>query len=458
MVKELNVSLKPDRITISAWIFLGICVLAIVDAFITVPLVKLFTAGLIVLYIALQFQAIPIKQRLAGLGLISAGVLASFLGGGLWVGMFETLFEGVSRSRIFLLLFFAVAWLQLSVGESPALKSVREAIMNQPPGRRFLVLSAGVHVLGALLLSPILQNCSNPLLLRRLSVALMHGFTSASAWSPFYIGMIVVLVAIPSLEWQNIALQGMAMAVVLILGGWLFDRMRYPGKRTPASIAPQKIQIKVFRTVLLLGTLIGLVMLVTDIAQVKIPIALGLVCPPFGLIWYATLGGRRADKTDRVQFLAHQVVSSLPNLRSETLVFVAANVFGIGIASAIPTENMAGLLDTLLPWIDARIVALTLLFLCCGMIGLHPVIVVLSLAAILPPEVVGLRDWVLGLVYVGSWGLTTMISPISGATLFMSRYTGMPSHVIGWKWASYSVAFNAVLMVTFVIILRHATL
>jgi MFS family permease len=83
---------------------------------------------------------------------------------------------------------------------------------------------------------------------------------------------------------------------------------------------------------------------------------------------------------------------------------------------------------------------------------------VLSLGAILTPEIIGLRDWVLGLTYLGCWGLATMISPYSGTTLFMSRFTGVPSHIIGWKWTPYSVGFNAALMILFIVILRHATL
>jgi hypothetical protein len=136
--------------------------------------------------------------------------------------------------------------------------------------------------------------------------------------------------------------------------------------------------------------------------------------------------------------------------------FVAANVFGIG--SIIPTENIPILLDLILPLLDLRIVVLTFLLLFLGFIGLHSIIVVLSFSAILSPEIMGLRDWVLALTYLGCWGLATMGSPYSDTTLFMSRFTGISSHVIGWRWSFYSVCFNAALMDIFIITLRHATL
>jgi hypothetical protein len=455
--------LNPERLTFSAWIFLSICVISIIDAFLPQAIFKLISAGLIVSYLALQIRWVPPKQSLAGLVLIGIGSLAAWQSG-FWL---DTLIDGLARSRIFLLLFFAVSWLQYPVGESPSLKSVREAILNQPPGKRFLVLSFGVHMLGAILnvaavglLSPILKARSDPLLQRRLSLAVMHGFTSASAWSPFYIGMIVVLVAIPSLTWQDIALQGMALAPIMITGGWLFDRLRYRQKRSvsDAPVSPSKPDVKIGKTALLLASLIALVFVSFKFFGVNIAVALGMICPPYTLIWYVSQSERQANKGQRFLSLCHKVVSGLPTLRNETLMFVAANIFGIGIATVIPAENLAEVLDLYIPILDLRIVSLAALFLGCGFIGLHPVVVVLTLGAILSPETMGLRDWVLGLVFLGCWGLTTMVSPYSGTTLIMSRFTGIASHVIGWRWAPLSVLFNAALMIAFIIALRHATL
>jgi hypothetical protein len=452
-----------ERLTLSAWIYFGICVLAIIEAFVGARWLLLITVGLIFLYLALEFRNIPVKQRIAGVALFTIGAAAAYSSGTFQ----ETVIEGVARSRIFLLLFFSVAWLQLPVGQSPSLKSARNAIMNQPPGRRFLGLSVGVHILGALLnvaavglLSPILKDRSDEVLHRRLSLAIMHGFTSASAWSPFYIGMIVVLVAIPTITWEEIAVQGVVMAVVMILGAWVFDRLRYPRKKT-LDATPEKVSgppVKIGKTALLLLSLIGSVMLTLNVANVSIPVALGLACPPFALIWYFTQRERGTDRVQPLVSMIQKVITGLSNLRNEALMFVAANVFGIGVASMIPTENLSAHLDALLPWMDARIIAIAVVFLFCGFIGLHPVIVVLSLGAILSPEIIGLRDWVLGLIFLGCWGLTTMMSPYSGTTLIMSRFTGVPSHIIGWTWTPYSVCFNAALIVAFVIILRHLTL
>jgi hypothetical protein len=148
-------------------------------------------------------------------------------------------------------------------------------------------------------------------------------------------------------------------------------------------------------------------------------------------------------------------MKGLPTLRNEVLVFVAANILGVGISSAIPTQDMAAVVNAVLPWTDAKIIALILFFLFTSAIGLHPVIVVIVLSSILPPDALGMRDWVMGLTFVGVWGLSTMVSPFSGTTLFMSRVTGVPAHIIGWRWMLPTSLLNGTMIALMIIAIRH---
>ena len=67
----------------------------------------------------------------------------------------------------------------------------------------------------------------------------------------------------------------------------------------------------------------------------------------------------------------------------------------------------------------------------------------------------GLADWVVGLTYAGIWGLSTMVSPFSGTTLFMARITGIPAHIIGWRWMLPMVLLNGAVVAAMVIAIRH---
>ncbi|MBT6608746.1 MAG: hypothetical protein HOB37_09830, partial [Rhodospirillaceae bacterium] len=69
-----------------------------------------------------------------------------------------------------------------------------------------------------------------------------------------------------------------------------------------------------------------------------------------------------------------------------------------------------------------------------GLCGLHPVIPVIFIGEALPPDVIGLPAEIIGMALLGAWGLSTLVSPVSGTTLMMSKFVGISSHTIAWRW------------------------
>ena len=466
----------------TAWLYLSIAFLTVLDVFVELSWIAPFTSGLIVLFIVIEFKNIPRYQRAAGAILAMIGI-AGAAASGRWDSV---VMDAIARSRNFLLLFFAVSWLQIPAGRSPSLRVVRTAILNQPPDRRFLFLSYGIHVLGSILnlaglslFSTVVKEQKDFNLKRRVAMALIQGFTSASCWSPFYVGMIVVLVAIPTLKWSDVAPSGAMLALTLIMTGWLYDRYAVR-KSTLPSQNPAKSELsalKISQAILILSLLVASVMAIFELTGVAIPVALGLVSPPFAIIWFALIefqphttiedslqsrhggtGNALAVAVQRGVELTGKVVGGLPSLRNEAMVFVAANILGLGVASAIPAADFSSVIIQIIPWADARIFLLFAIFVVCGFIGIHPVIVILFISSVLAPEALGLRDWIVGVVYLGCWGLCTMISPFSGTTLFMARETGTPAHVIAWQWASRPTILQAFAVFLVTIVIRHATL
>ena len=153
-----------------------------------------------------------------------------------------------------------------------------------------------------------------------------------------------------------------------------------------------------------------------------------------------------------------RVVGCLPTFRNESLVFAAANMFGVGIAAVLPSEDLSAALNAYIPSADGKLILLITTFLFCSAVGLHPVIVVISVSAIFPPVALGLSDWIVALTFLGCWGISTMVSPFSGTTLFMSRVTGVPGHVIAWSWTPPTVLIGAIVVGGVVILLRHLAL
>ena len=288
----------------------------------------------------------------------------------------------------------------------------------------------------------------------------MQGFTSASCWSPFYVGMVVILVALPSLAWRDVGPLGMGLAIIIILSGWAYDRL-VVRRSTKINQVAKPISLKKYdllRAIIILGLLGGLVLISVEGIGFSIPVALGLIGPPFAMAWAAAMTTSSSKRGLKAKQLAFKVMHWLPTLRSEALVFVGANVLGLGVASAVPADSIGIVVNDILPNADVKIIIMILGFLISGLIGLHPVVIVILVSAILPPEVLGMQDWIVGLTYLGCWGLATLISPFSATTLFMSRVTGVSSPTIAWRWTPPYVFVAAVLIGIYVIAIRHMSL
>ncbi len=449
-------------ISLSAWIYLSIAALALAEVVVDWTLFVPLASGLTVLFLCLEIKRVPAIPRSVGLTLIAAGLISAAS-----AGQFSSAaLDGFARSKTFVLLFFAVAWLQITARESPALQAVRATITSQPPGRRFLVSALGVHVLGAVLnlaglslVATMIDRQHDPRLLKRLTMALMLGFTSASCWSPFYVSMAVVLTALPNVRWIEVAPYGFVIAMAAVFGGFLFDRLIGRGsiesdsqKRDPLSSKNK------FRAIGILSSLSLMVVALVELVGTSIPVSLGLVAPPFALIWTASSTHTPASGILHMQNLVNRVVCGLPSLRNEVLVFVGATVFGVGISALIPTEDLTPFLNQWVPSIDVRLALLTFGVAAVSMIGLHPVIAVILVGEVLPPDVLGVPDWIMGLALLGIWGLSTMISPYSATTLYLSRVSGVSAYTMAWRWNLPFVLIAISLMTLGVIGLRHTTL
>jgi len=451
------------RPSVGSWIYLAIAAFAIANGLYPQAWLEYTASALIVLFIAIEFRSVPINQKIAGLVLIGVGLSAAFGVGGGW----SVAVDGVARSQKFLLLFFAVSWLQIPARESPALKAIGRTIVSQPPDRRYLFLSTGVHLLGSTLnlaglslLTGMVERQTDPALKRRLTSALMQGFTSASAWSPFYVSIVVILTVMPDLTLFAVVLPGLLTATGILASGYLFDRITR--KPTDGSVARQPpVPLPRNRRgalVFIPLSLVGLIVTLHEGVGISIPAALGTVAPLYALVWYGVISGNAANWLPRSHDLAMRVLGVLPTMRSEILVFVGAYIFGTGIAGIIPGDLVAGFLDRMLPWIDLRLIVLIITVNLLGMAGLHPVVTVILAVQVLPPEVIGLRDWVFAAVLMATWGLSTTVSPYSATTLFMARVSGVSNYTIAWRWNPPAIFFATLVVCTLIVSVRHLTL
>jgi hypothetical protein len=186
-----------------------------------------------------------------------------------------------------------------------------------------------------------------------------------------------------------------------------------------------------------------------------IPIALGLIAPPFALLWQLSRVAPLAGVGRRAGDLSRRVIYTFAGLRSEAILFASANLFGAGINAAVSPQDAARVLAALGLPVDVLVFGLALAVVIGGALGLHAVILVVLIGHILPPEVLGLPAPVLAIALMCTWGLSTNISPFSATTLYMARVTGEPIWTIAWRWNGLFSLTAALVVGALVVLIRH---
>ena len=425
------------KITLPSLIYLSIVVLTSLEACWPISFFGVIITSLMIIFLVIEFPKASRIAQIMGATLGFIGIVAALSSDKVGV-----IGDGFSQAKIFLVMFFAVSWLQLPSRISPSLDAARKVITSQPPGKRFLIAALGVHGLGAVLnlaglslVASMINQAHNLNLKRRLTIALTLGFSSASSWSPFYISMVVVLLAIPSLNFWELLPFGLVFALGSIFTGWVYDRLT---SLDANSAFPQMARVMNFREcarlgILLLG-LVFLVMVTMDFFKVSIPIALGIIAPLFSMIWWEVITYSKNEIFGTGIRLGVETIAGLENLRSEVIIFVAATIFGVGLSSVGSEASISFILEEYITSVDVRIAVLTFSGIGLGMLGLHPVILVILVGESISPEALGVKDWIMGLSLLSIWGLSTMVNPFSGTNLYLAKVTSISPYTIAWSW------------------------
>ena len=425
---------------LSAFLYVMLALSGVGAAVFHWPVLTWAGVGCTVAFLVLQFRNVPRFQAIMALVMIAIGLSV----GSQSEKVADVLVDGLIKAQLFLVLFFAVAWLQIPAADSPALRAVRRTVVSQPPGWRFSYLVGAGHILGSVLniaglvlLSTMVERQTDAGLQRRMASALMQGFVAASIWSPFYVSVIVVLIALPELDWSDAIFHGLPIAAVTVACAWIFDRVVHrrppPGSSLSGNPQPPGYPLGMRHRINLAGVLGALVVVVVgtvELSGLSLPVVLALVAPPFGVVWMTLLAGPAVAAGRSAAHLAGVVFDRLPGLRNEALAFTAASVFGIGVAAGMPADALGMLSNGGALTIAGLVFGVVGLGLC----GLHPVIPVIFIGEALPPDVIGLPAETIGMALLGAWGLSTLVSPVSGTTLMMSKFVGISSHTIAWRW------------------------
>lgn len=260
---------------------------------------------------------------------------------------------------------------------------------------------------------------------RLLASAMNRGFGGAIMWSPYFAAMALVTSAL-SLGWSSIlpyiiGLSLLSLIASMAVSGrelWRKEQIEIDAdteRKEETGHAPEDSSqfvrasfpfglaaylVLAIAAILLLERLLELPMvLITCLGAVLIP-----------LIWCAVKG---AMDTYR-QGIANHITVTLPALKKEITLFLAAGFFSGSIRSTGFGAYVPELLEKLpVPLWLAFSLFTVLLIMATSWIGLHPIVPVTILATGIDPASVGISAAYFAVLLLGSWGLSNPISPAS---------------------------------------------
>lgn len=243
-----------------------------------------------------------------------------------------------------------------------------------------------------------------------LANALNRGFAGAIFWSPYFAAMALVTSAL-SVSWSALlpymlALSALSLLVSLAVDWRGLQRIEEQGTgeegRTkgafPAGLGLYLVSAIAF--VLLLERAIEWPMLlITCLAAIVFPLG-----------WCLAKGEMPTYR----QGLGNHVAVTLPALRKEIALFLAAGFFSGSIGTTGFGESIPKLLTPIPLPIDVTFAAFTVILIVgTSMLGLHPIVLVTVLANGIDPQSVGLTPLWLAVLLLGSWGASNTVSPAS---------------------------------------------
>ncbi len=432
--------------TFSPALYAAVYGLTLLEAFLPHPVVTGAATVAFLGFVTLEIGNVRPAQRLAAGVLVSLGLGTAYAAGGL-AALERVAARGIHDALPFLVLFAAVMSLQAPAFASPAFRAIGEAVVRQPPGRRYMMLAFAGHYLGAVLnlagfqlVASFFDPTMAPVLRQRLTIAVVRGFSAAVLWSPFFVGMGVILTVLPEVSWLTLLPAGLPMGAGLILLARAFDRLTSRQPRpapAAAAVAPGPPATRSAHPAIGVATvflaLAGPVIALSEGAGLPIVIALGLAAPPLALLWHVRLrlGDPGVAPTGSA---VRDLYARLPGLRNEAVLFLGATVLGIGLADAVHDQMAGGWagLAALPGWLAGGV--LTLLGTLLGGLGVHPVVPAILVGAVLQPAALGLPATALALILAVVWGLGTQMSPFSATVMAVARLLDVSVFRVAWRW------------------------
>lgn len=361
----------------------------------------------------------------------------------------EDIRRALLNAGFFAAFFSALTVLRNAAGRSKAMRRAGTYLALQPPGRRYLALTAGTHafalflnygaiqLMGALALSSASADRDSGIRMirvRRMLLAIHRGFVSSLAWSPLGFAIVISISMIPGTSYGGIALPGLVTATIIMASGWALDMAFKPAMKGPRPVPRRSAYGP--RTLLPLGTLL-LIMVIPVVALERLTETrvVGIVLLLVPLLSLAWIGLQSPDIAGMRGRLGAFVAQDLPDYRTEVTLIASAGYLGaVGATIAEPVLAGAGIELGAVPPV-ALLLGLVWIMPLLGQVGANPILSMSLVAPLLPPAAeLGLSPNAFAVALIAGWTMTGITSPFTATTLLIGRFGGIRAIEVGWVW------------------------
>ncbi|QCO57744.1 hypothetical protein EOK75_18835 (plasmid) [Pseudorhodobacter turbinis] len=440
-------------VTLQRALLLGVMTSALVLIFVPSQVVTSLGVGMLLGFLALSCRQFRFGTWVPVLMSLCAAVAAMVT----HVAA-DVLWHAVDRMLFLAALIAMLGTLRSAAALAPEVRQAGEFVTNQPASRRYLAMTFGGHLFGvlinfgglALLLDIAKQSMDRDAAsnippevkearVRRMTLAVIRGFSLISLWSPFGFATNAILIAVPGISYVQFGPIGLAMSFVLMAIGWALDRhegrqFRNLGLQTP-SPPPRSWMgaVLLLGHVLILGAAVFISHAVTPLSFQQ---ALIVIVPCYAVLWAAA--ATRRDPKGAMGGVGEAARASwlrLSNMGPEVGVFASAGFLAVVFLALIPTEALR---ETIIHWGLSPVsyaLGLSLSVFALAMVGVNPIISASILGAIAAQLAMpGLSNTAIALAITGGWAAVIGLSPFISTLAITSAIIGRRPEQIGPVW------------------------
>jgi hypothetical protein len=351
--------------------------------------------------------------------------------------LWHALVQGVSFAALMMVL----GMLRRPVRRSAFVRQGTEYLFTFEPRRRYAAVNIGSHLLSLLfnvgiiaMIGDLARAGGRDAVARRpLVLGAMRGAALTSIWSPIGLGFAIVTAGIPTLDPLKLMGISFGLTIVMLLLTSAFPLLPAEASHGASSQAPADLPSvrPLVITVGICGLLLAITIVLHLVTGISFTLASVTVLPLFTLIWLAMETGIGRAYAAEVK----GAVVGLGDLRSESAIFLSANVIGAAISiglAAIP--GWIEFVQSQVPVLPLLLAALVLIPVAAACFIPNSIFVVI-MAQLLGPSPIGLaHPLALGVTLSVAWASAVAVSPISAMSLVTASQSEVSPQRVAWRW------------------------